>query len=141
MTTIGKRLLPLVAVLLFGLLAGCGSNAKLVKNDTKKFPPLAEDAQVVFLYAPVTPVVPENAEYISTLETNMATQCKTEEVVPFLEKSAREQGANLVFVKKVEKRVYVQTYYVGVAVMSRSKNCEVFIVDFYANQGGSDEKN
>lgn len=111
-------------------LVGCGSHASFVLHGEAR-QPLDPSAKVYYIYGPETPLVPENAELVGSLETNMATQCTADEVVAFLPDDAKKMGANLIFVKKIMDKVYVQTYYVGTMMMTRTKNCKVFIVDYY----------
>ena len=123
-----KSLLAMAALLLMG----CGSNAYLVMNKPQAREPLKPDANVAFVYATKVPVVPEFAEHVATMENNMETHCTADEALLFFDQRARELGANLVFVESYERRVLVHTYYAGVTAMTSTKNCEVFLVDFYS---------
>ena len=130
----------LLFALPMALLLGCGgSNAMLVVNSNRSS--LPKDAPVAFIFAPEIPIIPETSEHVATLETNMATECTSDEIVPFLERRARELGANLVFVKSVENKIYVQSHYMGTVVMTTTKNCQVFTVDFLADFPGGKNEN
>lgn len=130
----------ILCALPLAFLLGCGaSNAKLVVETNKSS--LPEDTPVAFIFAPEIPIIPETSELVATMETNMSTQCTSDQIVPFLERRARELGANLVFVKSVQNKVLVQTHYMGAVVMTTTKNCQEFIVDFLADFPGGKNEN
>lgn len=119
---IRKKILFILFALLLCSLVGCGTKMNLVKFAIRD--PLPPEAPVGFVYAPITPVVPESAEHIATMRTKIAARCFTP--IRTLEVRARELGANLVFVKTMQ---------------SRGEVCRVLLVDFYAfAPGGQGEK-
>jgi len=119
---IRKKFLFILFALLLCSLAGCGSKMNLVKFVIRD--PLPSETPVGFIYAPITPVVPESAEHIATMRTKIAVRCFAP--IHTLEVRARELGANLVFVKSMQGNGDV---------------CRVLLVDFYAYAGGQGEKN
>ena len=123
------RLMFLLTVSL--VLAACGSNANLVMNDVKKRDPLPMDAEVIWLKGAMVPVVPENAEFVATIENNMDTQCTLDDIVPFYNERAREIGANLIFVKQNVKKKHIKSTYSGNMVIMHSIVCDAVLVDFY----------
>lgn len=119
---IKKIFLLVFSVLLLCSLVGCGTKMNLVKFAIRD--PLPSDAPVGFVYAPITPVVPESAEHIATMRTKIAVRCFAP--IHTLEVRARELGANMVFVKSMQ---------------SRGEVCRVLLVDFYSYvPGGLGEK-
>ena len=113
-------------------LAGCGSNANLVLNDMRQRDPLPENAEVIWLYGALVPIVPADAEFVATIENNMDTHCHAEDIAPFYNKRARELGANLIFVKRDVKKEHVVSTYMGTAVVMHTIICDDILVDFYA---------
>lgn len=111
------------------LLSGCASTpVQTVKKDRR--PPLPEGTPVFFIYGPMTPIIPETSEYVTTVETNFfAGGCSPESASAFLERRARESGANLVFIKRVRKAVY------------NHQVCHIFLVDFLADFPGGQNEN
>lgn len=112
----------LIILALFFLFVGCASTSQsVVVQKSQQRKPLDPDAVVSFLLASQIPLVPENAEYVTTMETGAlkGEGCTEEETVSYLEKTARELGANFVFVKKMG------TY------QSYVNECNWFLVDMY----------
>ena len=134
---LSKRLL---AIVLLGvvLLSGCASSGKSVKKE--KRPSLPEDTPVSFIYAPMTPIIPETSEYITSIETSAASGgCEAEGAIKYLERQARARGANLIFVRRVDKYI---TEYTGVYGMSTTtRTCTKFLVDLLANFSGGKNEN
>lgn len=121
------------------LLSGCASTpVQTVKKDRR--PPLPEDTPVSFIYAPMTPIIPETSEYITSIETNAASGgCEAEGAIKYLERQARARGANLIFVRRVDKYI---TEYTGVYGMSTTtRTCTKFLVDLLANFPGGKNEN
>lgn len=121
------------------LLSGCASTpVQTVKKE--KRPSLPEDTPVSFIYAPMTPIIPETSEYITSIETNAASGgCEAEGAIKYLERQARARGANLIFVRRVDKYI---TEYTGVYGMSTTtRTCTKFLVDLLANFPGGKNEN
>lgn len=114
------------------LLSGCASNAVQTTRKEKR-PPLPIDVPVSFIYGPVTPIIPETAEYVTTIETNYFNGgCSVETIIPYLERRAHDLGANLVFVKRAYKTVSEYT---------NPQVCHRFLVDFLADFPGGQNEN
>jgi len=113
-----------VAVLLF---TGCASSsANIVFDDNTKRAPLSENDKLSIAFATDIPVIPENATSIATVRTDPEAQCSGEAAMNFLTSKARQLGANLLYVKKVEIRYIAYT----IGFVTTTKRCQVLYADF-----------
>lgn len=115
-----------LAVLAF--LTACSSRAYLVMNSATKRKPLEENVEVRFIYAPEVPIIPENTELVAVMMTNSEVNCSLKSGVAALERTAREIGADLVFVKENK------TGYATRGLTNQVVECRVLTADFYATK-------
>ncbi|SHJ47378.1 hypothetical protein [Fibrobacter sp. UWP2] len=122
-----KRAALIFVVLTSLMLAGCGSSANLVMITYDHFEPLSKEDKLLIVDATVVPVTPTNSVPIATITTNPETQCSVEAAMDFLVVKARELGANVLFVKKLQNMTVYRSYGVYGGTM---KKCEAFVADF-----------
>lgn len=134
-----KAILLLAALIAFALFTACSSTEFLVLNDHKKRTPLDTISQVRFIYAPATPVIPENVELVGVMMSNTGTDCSAEEAVGAIAKTAKDLGADLVFVKEFKDVLVDKGYYNGTTYMSNIVHCQVLTADLLATKK-EDEK-
>ncbi|MCF0222515.1 MAG: hypothetical protein HUK19_09495 [Fibrobacter sp.] len=109
------------------LFSGCASSSSnIVFDDVTKRKPLAPEDKLNIAFATDLPFVPENSVSIATVRTDPEAQCSAEDAMGFLKKKARQLGANLLYVKKVETHYIF--YYLGFVSMTRE--CQVLYADF-----------
>jgi hypothetical protein len=120
----------LIIVALFVILVGCANtspSASAQKLQPRK--PLSPDAAVTILFASYVPLVPENAEFVTTMQNGSieGKGCSEEEGLTYFQNTARDLGANFVFVKNMG--TYRGTF----------NTCVWFLVDLYYLPGEADK--
>lgn len=119
------RLLFALATAFF--LCACGSSVPYTLANTPKNPePLDPSVPVVVVNGSSVPVLPFEYKYLGTIETEAAVGCSTDGTVEQLRKMARDVGANVVYVKKIDQDIAI--VYTGVVMMS--SRCLTLLADF-----------
>lgn len=124
----------ILAAALLGLFSACSSKEFLVMNSTEKRTPLDSNAVVNFIYGPEIPIIPENAELVAVMQTNTNTNCSLESDIEALRNTAREIGADLVFIKKNEGIRITRQTFVGSVVTTSTYDCQVLTADLLATK-------
>lgn len=117
--------LSILALLMF-LLTSCASVPYTMTGTPKNPKPLDPSVEVVVVNAKSVPVLPFEYTYLGTIETEASVGCSTGGTVEQLRQMARELGANLVYVKKVDTGIAF--VYTGIVMMS--SQCLTLLADF-----------
>ena len=99
--------------------------------------PLDSLSVVSFVNAKEIPVVPDDAVYKGTIETDADHACSTESNIALLENSARQTGGNLLFVKEITEYQDAGVIAAGGAVVTTARKCVKMIADVYYSERGA----
>lgn len=121
-----KKLALAFGALAMFLLAACSSVPYTMTGTPKNPKPLDPSVQVVVVNAKSVPVLPFEYTYLGTIETEASVGCSTGGTVEQLRQMARELGANLVYVKKIDTGIAF--VYTGIVMMS--SQCLTLLADF-----------
>lgn len=105
--------------------SACAPKANLVIENTDKREPIPHDGKVKIAFATDIPVIPENSVSIATMATNPETHCSEEAALEFLIDTARELGANFLYLKRRDGIRIVNSY-----GLYSTKDCVSIYADF-----------
>ncbi len=127
-----KNLIPFILLSFAAVIfSSCSGKTNLVMVSYEKRKPLSQEDKLQIAFSNVTPVTPENAVLIATIKTDPEVVCSGEAAMGFLIKTARELGANFLFVKKADDAKVV----VGGGLYYQVKNCTTLYADFMEVKG------
>lgn len=121
----------------FALSFSACATSKVVGGGDAKKAPLDSLSVVSFVNAKEIPVVPDDAVYKGTIETDADHACSTESNIGLLENRAREVGGNLVFVKEITEYDDTGVIAAGGAVVTSMRKCIRMIADVYYSERGA----
>lgn len=131
------KYLAFLALAFTFFLCACSSKVPYTLVNTPINPePLDSSMQVVVVKASSVPVMPLEYKYLGTVETNANLGCSAGGTIDQLREKARDLGANVVYVKKIdEKTVYASTYAGGgllwaVVLYPLNQKCLTLLADF-----------
>ena len=121
----------------FALSFSACATSKVVGGGVANNAPLDSLSVVSFVNAKEIPVVPDDAVYKGTIETDADHACSTESNIALLENSARQTGGNLLFVKEITEYQDAGVIAAGGAVVTTARKCVKMIADVYYSERGA----
>ena len=132
-----KQLFSLGLPCAFALSFSACATSKVVGGGVANNAPLDSLSVVSFVNAKEIPVVPDDAVYKGTIETDADHACSTESNIALLENSARQTGGNLLFVKEITEYQDAGVIAAGGAVVTTARKCVKMIADVYYSERGA----
>lgn len=126
-----------VSAFLVALTLSACATSKVVGGGVADNAPLDSLSVVAFVNARDIPVVPDDAVYKGTIETDADHACQTAANVALLEDRARKVGGNLLFVKEITQYNDPTVIAAAGVVVTSNRTCIRMIADVYYSERGA----